>query len=193
MRLPPEHDLLKAMTPDELVLRRFQLDASEVGYADNETSLDEGTGKRVLRSNALVWDDDGCSVYRVRVLEAADLTDADVLHPVYKYLARATKESIDGFEYTTAAGVTQRPFQVDATPYPSGFDAEDVRDIDAAHASIVPTLDTTKSQIRKMGKVLGRNVFVCDPIDEDGFDPAETVITDSQSHPEQLEGSSTPA
>lgn len=165
MRLPSEHGLLGAMTPDEVVLRRFQLDASEVEPAEDETSLDEGTGKRVLRSSALVWDEDGCSVYRVRVLQAAGLTEADVLLPVHKYLARATKMNIDSFEYANAAGVRSRPFRVDPSPYPAGVDGESVRDIDAAHASIVPTLETTKSQIRKMGRVLGRSAFTCDPID----------------------------
>lgn len=79
---------------DERFVRRF--DDSDPSHADTIT-VDEGTGQRRLRGGALRFHDDGCSVYRVRTLDALSLPVTCIVTQRHSAIACTTRAAVETF------------------------------------------------------------------------------------------------
>ena len=112
---------------DARLVRRFNdQDPSHV----SNVLTDEGAGiVRRLRGRALRFDDDGCSVYRVAVIEELGLAVESIAIGSYTALAYSTRGLIEEFRSGHAAE-TEPEFAVYADPVPPG------EPHDPAHASI---------------------------------------------------------
>ena len=85
--------------------------------------VDEGSepGRYVLAGAAIRLKDDGCSVFRERVLAEFDLTYLCLIEGSYTGIARTTKGQIDG--YVCSSGDTDhRPFKAIESPLVRGVE-----------------------------------------------------------------------
>jgi hypothetical protein len=163
LRLEADESLLQAMGADEVVLRRFRPKQTDAASEAEDFTVDEGRGgQRVLNWQALRFDEDGCSVYRSAVLEHAGIPEEEILQPDYQYIARAVKAEIDEFTFTFADGSVEQPFEVVASPFPTGPDGADY---EAAHASITLQTDASKTRQRQLVKQVARKAFICEPVE----------------------------
>ncbi|WP_141004727.1 hypothetical protein [Nocardioides humi] len=141
------------MTPvsqHELLLRRY----SPVN--PNHITKDEGTGKPVLNWSALEFDEDGCSVYREKLLLEDGLTRDAILDPPYVGIATTMAADVERYSVQTGAA-TVHPFFVLASPRTE----RPPLPTDRAHASIREREGHGLSA-RKLDKArrgLGRHAF----------------------------------
>lgn len=129
-----------AIVRDEVLYRRV------ARYGDTSMfKTDEQSGQLVLSSGAFAWDDDGCSVYRAKILALKNLgPETLVRHPQNVVFSITAGQARD-------AELGVRP-----DPYPTS----DLHDREAAHALLVNPKGLSKKALRTASRILARQVII---------------------------------
>ncbi|TQK19098.1 hypothetical protein FBY40_1589 [Microbacterium sp. SLBN-154] len=135
----------------EEILRRFN-DQDPSHY--DTVVRDEGDGTRKLKGGALRWDDDGCSVYRSRILLILGLPKDCIATDAHPAVARTSRALIESFTSGLADTAVRPEFAVVADPLEPG------EPYDPAHTLIQPMAEyPSKTKRRTAANDLARSAF----------------------------------